>query len=151
MPDNVVYLRRQKCLFDSSIYISNLNRAKHADAIEALIRGHVLYLHSVVFEELLAGVKNNREEKILQQLKKPFLNAGRIITPTDQDWQETGAIMSQFLRSGSRSAHKIVSLTHDVLIAVSTRREGVRVITENRRDFERICKIKAFKFSVWQS
>jgi predicted nucleic acid-binding protein len=51
---------------------------------------------------------------------------------------------------GLNSAEKVVSMTHDVLLAVSARRSGICVITENRRDFEKIHTIKPFRYQVWE-
>lgn len=148
MPDNVFHLRREKILLDTSVYISHLIRGLHDEVVQNLIRNHVIYLHSVVFEEMLAGVRGAQEKHQLMQLKKPFVAANRIITPTDSDWQETGLVVNRLIGKGQMSPHKAVSLTHDCLIAVSAGRLGVRVVSENRHDFERIQAVKAFKLSV---
>lgn len=151
MPDNLFYLKREKILVDSSVYINHLNHGLHSDTLRELIRRHTVYLHSVVFEELLAGIRDVREKQLLMDLKKPFLASDRMLTPNDADWQEAGLIVNKLLRKGNLPAHKVVSLTHDVLIAVSSCRLGIRVITENKRDFERIRAFKPVKFSILSS
>ena len=149
MPAEVVFLRREKVLLDTSIYISHLTRNLHSDLILHLIRSSVLHLHSIVFEELLAGTRSDQEIRELYRLKKPFSGAGRVVTPTDEDWETTGSFVNRLIREKSIPSRKAVSLTHDILIALSARREGIRVITENKKDFELIYSLKEFKLTVW--
>jgi predicted nucleic acid-binding protein len=151
MPDNLFHLSREKILLDTSVYISHLTHGRHIPSIGHLIRNHVFYLHSVVFEELLAGIKTSDEKNELLRLKKPFLAANRLITPHDGDWQETGLLINRLITKSALPPHKAVSLTHDVLIAISSARLGIRVITENKKDFERIRHLKPFKFSILKS
>lgn len=148
MPDNLFHLSREKILLDSSVYISHLVHGRHVDSINNLIRNHVFYLHSIVFEELLAGIRTSDEKNELMRLKKPFLVSNRLITPHDGDWQETGLIINRLITKTALPSHKAVSLTHDVLIAISSARLGVRVVTENKKDFERIRHLKPFKLSI---
>ena len=51
----------EKILLDTSIYISHLNRGLYSEDIVRLIRSSVIYLNSIVFEELLAGAFSKRE------------------------------------------------------------------------------------------
>ena len=148
MPAEIIPLRREKVLLDTSLYISNFNRNRHAEAITDLIRSRVLYLHSVVFEELLAGARS-RDLRQLERFKKPFLGAGRVVTPRDEDWEETGMVVNRLIARREMNSKGAVGLTHDILIALSARRQGIRVITENRRDFELIRSLKDFKLTVW--
>lgn len=145
----IFYLHPEKILFDTSIYISRLNKGHHAEQMDHL--NHVvLYLHSTVFEELLAGIKTQKEKRELFKLKKSFLKKERMITPTDRDWEETGLVVNQLIHQGSLPREKIISITHDILIAMSAKNMGVRVVTENKKDFERIQKIKDFKLTIWR-
>lgn len=148
MPDNLIYLKREKILFDTSVYISHLNHGLHDEAIRDLVRQHTLYLHSVVFEELMAGIRNAKEKRMLLALKKPFMASDRMVTPTDGDWHNTGLIVNQLMGKGILSIRKVVSLTHDILIAISCGRLGIRLVTENKKDFDRISSVKLFPFQV---
>lgn len=149
MPAEIVFLRREKVLVDTSVYIGHLNRDLYSDLILNLIRTSVLYLHSIVFEELLAGARTDKEIRELHWLKKPFSGAGRIVTPSDEDWEETGLLVNRLVGKASIPPSKAVSLTHDILLAVSARKMGARVITENQKDFEKIRSLKDFKLTVW--
>ncbi len=144
----LIYLRPEKILFDTSIYISRLNTGRHAKPMDEL--GPVtIYLHSTVFEELLAGFRTEMEKKELFKLKKSFLKRGRLVVPTDKDWEETGLMVNHFAHEGSWPVRNVVAMTHDILISVSARNSGIRVITENKKDFERIRRTRDFKLTVW--
>src|SRR3990167_7886964 len=125
MPDNVVFLRRDKAVCDTSVYVSYLRSGRHADRMTELLRSHVLFLSSVVFEELIAGVSGEKENRELVKLKKIFLASARILTPTYADWQESGRIVNALWRNSQFTPRQAVGFTHDVLIAVSARREGL--------------------------
>lgn len=150
MAAKIIYLHREKVLLDTSIYISHLNKGYYADAILDRIRSSVFYLHSLVFEELLAGAHSSQEIRQLHRLKKPFDGADRILTPNDGDWEETGLLMNRLIKKGPLASQHAISITHDILLALSCRRMGIRVITENKRDFERINALKPFKFTIWR-
>lgn len=144
----VFYLRPEKILFDTSVYISRLNKGYHADKMDQL--NHVvLYLHSTVFEELIAGIQTPKEKRELFKLKKSFLKKERMVTPTDRDWEETGLMVNHFIHHGTSTTKKIINMTHDILIATSAKNAGIRVITENKKDFEKIRMIKDFKLTIW--
>lgn len=148
MPAEIFSLRREKLLLDTSVYISNLRGGIHTEKIGLLRQEGILYLHSTVFEELLAGARSG-DLKELARLKKPFLGTGRMVTPQDEDWEETGHIINRFISRKKMNSKNAVRLTGDTLIALSARRHGIRVITENRRDFELIRAIKDFKLTIW--
>lgn len=146
----LIYLRPEKVLLDTSVYISRLNSGLHEERMDEL--GPVtLYLHSTVFEELLAGTRAYNEKKEFFKLKKAFLKRGRLVVPTDRDWEETGLMVNHFVRQGVLPVKKVVGMTHDILISLSARNAGIRVITENKKDFERIRMIKDFKLTVWSA
>lgn len=151
MAAEIIFLRREKVVLDTSIYISHLVRGFHSEAILDLVRSSVVFLHSIVFEELLAGVRTEREIRELHRFKKNFTKAGRLVTPNDGDWEETGLLVNQLIRKGRMPSLQAVGLTHDILLALSARRLGIRVITENRKDFEKIRSLKDFKLTLWSS
>ncbi|HBF13811.1 MAG TPA: hypothetical protein DDW49_10595 [Deltaproteobacteria bacterium] len=139
------YLKREKAVLDTCVYISFMNQGLHAGRMSNLVQTTFLFLHSIVLEELLAGCRGKKEIKKILELKNMLEPTGRIITPTHSDWEETGRIVNKLLQKGRNP----VSLTHDVLLTVSCRRMGVRVVTENQKDFEQIRRIKDFKLTVW--
>jgi len=58
--------------------------------------------------------------------------------PDAADWQRTGRIISQLGRKYGFEDVFLARLTHDALIAVSARRIGAAVVTNNLKDFVRI-------------
>ena len=149
MAAEIILLRRDKATIDTSAYISYFYHGHHDEEMTNLLKTSVPWLHSTVFEELLAGARSGREFRDLYRYKEPFVRSERLITPTDNDWTETGHIINQLIKKIGGPSAKSVSLTHDVLLAVSARRLGIRVITENKKDFEKIRFLKDFKLTVW--
>ena len=149
MAADIVYLRKEKVLLDTSVYISQITQGLYLEVIERLISSSVFYLSSVVFEELVAGARSDRELKELHKIKKPFAKTGRMVTPSDNDWEEAGLLMRALVRKGLMPSSHIAVFSHDVLIALSARRQGIRVVTANGKDFEKIRSLKDFKLTVW--
>jgi predicted nucleic acid-binding protein len=57
-------------------------------------------------------------------------------------------MLSEF---GSKFGHEAIGrgrLTNDALIAVSSRRLGITVVTANARDFERLARIRSFSWQM---
>jgi len=72
-----------------------------------------------------------------------------ILTPTEK---ELAGVRSNPLgySSGPRpDAGKLRDLHFDVLIALTARSHGARLITSNRRDFELISSYRKFRLEVW--
>lgn len=137
---------KQKVVLDACVYISFLNRGTHAESIHHAIQNSFIYLHSIVLEELLAGCKNKKDLRQIQYLKNILEPTGRIVTPTHHDWEQTGLLLGKFYSKNTNAA----KLTHDILIALSCRRNGVTLITENKKDFEFIKKHQPFKLIIWE-
>lgn len=148
MPAKVFFLHREKILLDTSVYISHLRKGLYRDELDSVIRASILHFHSVVYEELVAGCRGKHEMVELERYQTSFLKSDRIVTPTHEEWEETGLVVKALIHKGWASKGA-VGLTHDILIALSARRRGIRVITENRRDFEAIRSLKDFKLTVW--
>jgi hypothetical protein len=105
-------------------------------------------------QELAAGAVDESELKKLNAARLAYQKEDRLLTPTGDDWWQAGKVLNSLLR-GLKSRkngltpklpdsekHRIIS---DVLIAVTARRAGVSVITDNLKDFERIaryCNVK---------
>lgn len=82
------------------------------------------------------------------------LNLNQLVVPDAEDWLQAGLIL-QRLSQGSKSENfgstpkfspeERVRLFNDCLLAVSCRRAGVTVVTDNAKDFERlssVCRVK---------
>ena len=77
-----------KCLFDTNVYISFIRDRSHSAELQW--RGTVKYLSAIVLMELWAGAKAKKAKKLINQLQKPYVRAGRIVTLSANNYIATG-------------------------------------------------------------
>ena len=135
MPDLIV--------LDSSILIDDLRTGRHAFRIIAI--DGFLRNSSVVLAELWRGVLNPADRKLLLELERDH----PILTPTRNNWLESGQILARIRDDFGFGTEKLCDLHFDVLIALTARSHGARLITSNRADFELIRKYRNFRLEVW--
>src|SRR5438270_13599694 len=135
-------------LFDASVYISALRAG--VDAVLGLRRtaaGSPLWLSAVVLEELFAGT-SQRDLAVVERLERDFTKANRMLTPNLRDWTLSGKALS---RLGAKYGYEQIGrarLTNDALIAASSGRMGIRVLTTNERDFRRLAEFQIFEWET---
>jgi len=129
-----------KVILDTNIYVGWLRRRAHADLL--LGREVVRYLSAVVIMELRAGVVSRRTERALDQLVRPYAEAGRILSPSASIFHRAGQVL-RGLRARGREVRR-ASLVGDVLIALTARANGATVWTADAGDFEAIRAIAPF-------
>jgi len=130
-------------VFDSSILVDDLRTGCHRQRISGL-RG-LVRLSSVVLAELWRGVTSAVDHEILQALER----SRPILTPTEKDWLESGKILARIHADRGFEPRKLRELHFDVLIALTARSNGAKVITSNRADFELIREYRDFEMDVW--
>jgi predicted nucleic acid-binding protein len=133
-------------LFDSSVYIHAL-RGDAALLLERWARETPLWLSAVVLEELYAGA-NPRDQRIVARLERDFNRARRILVPNLGDWASAGRILA---RLGSKYGYDRIGkgrLGNDALIAASSARMGITVLTTNIRDFARLAEFCPLRWQV---
>ena len=59
-----------------------------------------------------------------------------VLTPTEKNWLESGRLLGQIYIDLGFTPEKLRDLHFDVLIALTARSHGARLITSNRSDFE---------------
>ncbi len=81
-------------LFDTSVYITAL-RTESAPpfTLSSLAAGAVIWLSSVVLEELYAGA-DPRGRSAVEKLERDFERVRRILVPNLTDWTQTGRVLS---------------------------------------------------------
>ncbi|MBI3659346.1 PIN domain-containing protein [Candidatus Acetothermia bacterium] len=136
----------QKVLLDTNVLIDWLNAGKYSEFLFA--RGLVKYLSAVVLLELEAGAFSSKDRRLVRQLARGFEQVRRIVVPTAADWQEGGRLLRQLQQERDYNLSKAHSLAHDVLIALSARRIGAVVVTQNSADFEAIRQLRSFSLMV---
>lgn len=136
MPANFV-------IFDTSVLIDHLRTGRHQqrmDSVSGLIR-----TSAVVLAELWRGATKPQEQKFLEALARNH----PILTPTEKNWLESGHILGRIGADKGFGPDKLRDLHFDVLIALTARSYGARLITSNRTDFELISGYKKVQLEVW--
>lgn len=135
----------QPALFDTSIYISALRRGDAAAlALRRVAADSPLWLSAVVLEELYAGA-GDRDRHVTERLERDFDRAKRILIPNLSDWTQSGKVLARLAAKYHCERIGQGRLTNDALIAVSTGRLGIRVITANEGDFHRLAEFCTFQ------
>ena len=134
-----------KLLLDSSVWIEHL-RAGALDAVLPALRGRfALWMDSVVAAELLAGCRDRRERRVIEQLLAPFERSGRVAAPSHGDFRRAAAALSA-LRSRGKTPGSPGGALLDALIVAVARRIGAMVVSANVRDFEALAGPLAVTF-----
>lgn len=138
----------QRILFDTSIYIKSI-RSRDENVIRARSAnpGTALWLSSVVLEELYAGAQAG-SIRLLEKLERDFRSARRVLVPDVGDWVATGRILGKIGRKYGFDQIGRARLTNDTLIAVSAARMGIRVLTANPKDFNRVAEFCQFHWEM---
>ncbi len=146
----------QKYVLDTNLFIRGF---RDATANAELQRFHRLfapfeYLSAVVAQELRAGVRTAAERRNLERhLLDLYARRGRAVTPSTQAWHDSGDLLAELARrEGLEVSRLSKAFGNDVLLALSCREEGLVLVTDNRRDFERITRLAPFSFvDPWPS
>jgi predicted nucleic acid-binding protein len=102
-------------------------------------------MSSVVLAELWRGATERAEREFLRALEKHH----PILTPTENNWLESGRLLGQIYVNKGFTPDKLRDLHFDVLIALTARSHGARLITSNRADFEMISTYRKFELEIW--
>lgn len=130
-------------VFDTSVFIDNLRTGRHQrriESVEGLVR-----TSSVVLSELWRGAVKKAEREFLHALQRNH----PILTPTENNWLESGQILGKIYDDRGFGPDKLRDLHFDVLIALTARSHGARLITSNRADFELIHRYRKFLVELW--
>jgi predicted nucleic acid-binding protein len=130
-------------VFDTAIFIDDLRTGRHSKRIE-LVRG-LVRTSSVVLAELWRGARKPAEREFLRALQRNH----PILTPTAGNWLESGQLLAKVSAETGFASEKLRDLHFDVLIALTVRSHGARLITSNRADFELIHKYRKFNLEIW--
>jgi predicted nucleic acid-binding protein len=130
-------------IFDTSVLVDELRTGRHRRRIE-LVEG-LVRTSSVVLAELGRGLRGSAERDFLRALARNH----PILTPTEKNWLDSGEILARIRADHGFAPAKLRELHFDVLIALTARSYGGRLITSNRTDFELIHKYRKIKLEVW--
>jgi predicted nucleic acid-binding protein len=141
-------------LFDTSVYVSIFRNAAFAAEFRPRYLQDIplTYFSSVVVQELLAGARTPRQRRQVAALYEPFERVRRIITPSHLVWKEVGSLVAVVLEKTPQFRSKLASgLLNDILIALSGRSIGARVVTGNGQDFRLIQQFRDFGLEIIDS
>jgi predicted nucleic acid-binding protein len=130
-------------IFDTSVLVDRLRKGIHRRRMEALVG--IIRNSSVVLSELWRGSMSRYDRAWLAELEKNH----PVLTPTAKNWLESGQVLAKIRHERGFEAAKLRDLHFDVLIALTVRSHGARLITSNRADFELIQRHRAFHLEVW--
>ncbi len=99
----------------------------------------------MVLAELWRGATKPAEQEFLRTLSRNH----PILTPTEKNWLESGQILRKINADHGFTAEKLRSLHFDVLIALTARSYGARLITSDRADFEIIKNYRKLELEIW--
>jgi predicted nucleic acid-binding protein len=130
-------------VFDSSVLIdqirTNCYLARMLD-LTGVVRNS-----AVVLAELWRGATTPVDRQVIQEIEERH----PILTPTEKNWLESGRILAKIFADKGYEPKKLRDLHFDVLIALTARSHGAKLITSNRADFELIREYREFELEVW--
>ena len=130
-------------VFDTSVLVDHLRTDCHRRRMERL--NGVVRNCAVVLAELWRGVVTRADREFLRALGKNH----PMLTPTENNWLESGELLGKIQADRGFTAAKLRDLHFDVLIALTARSYGARLITSNRADFEMIHSYRKLQLEIW--
>ena len=130
-------------IFDTSVLVDDLRTGCHQQRMESV--GGLLRTSAVVLAELWRGARKPAEREFLRALQRDH----PVLSPTAGNWLESGQLLAKVGADKEFTSQKLRDLHFDVLIALTARSHGARLITSNRADFELICGHCKFKLEIW--
>jgi predicted nucleic acid-binding protein len=120
-------------MFDTNVYISFIRDRSHSTELQR--RGTVKYLSAIVLMELWAGTKTKKGKKLINQLQKPYMRAGRITTLRTSNFIAMGQFFA-YLPSQYNTLAKNAGFVNDVYLAFTTLSIGALLYTEDKTHFQ---------------
>ena len=72
-----------------------------------------------------------------------------ILAPTENNWRESGQLLGKMRADQGFTPEKLRDLHFDVLIALTARSHGARLITSNRTEFEVVNRYRELRLEIW--
>jgi len=130
-------------IFDTSVLIDELRTGRHQQRIQSVTG--LIRTSSVVLAELWRGATRPAEREFLRALARNH----PVLTPTEKNWLESGQILANIRADRGFAPDILRDLHFDVLIGLTARSHGARLITSDRADFEMINHYRRFPLEVW--
>ena len=141
----------RKYVLDTQLFIQAFRDRRANEAVLQFQRGFAPfeYLSAIVAQELRAGVQRRQDRRALEKnVLEVFARANRTITPSADAWHRSGDLLAEMVwKEGLQIGGVSKAFANDVLLALSCREAGCVLVTDNRRDFERIRRFVQFDFT----
>ena len=109
------------------------------------------FFSAVVAYELHVDAWDGRTRDALRDFIHPLERAGRVVTPSFDDWVEASTIVTNIESKDRSWRSKLPALLNDILIALCARQIGAILITKNRDDFRLIRRHKEFQLRILEA
>ena len=130
-----------KVILDTNVFIDYLRVGLHEEWIAGRVPGTVRFLSSIVLLELRLGADTPRRRRAVDGIKAAF-PPSRWLAPGPELYDQAGTLFRSAFGDGKAllTQGDRLGAMNDLLIALSARHIGARVVTNNVRDFERIAR-----------
>ena len=120
-------------ILDTGIYVDHWERAAHGEILEQIRKAFVVRHSAVVLSELRRGARTAEARGLVDSLCRL---ATVIWEPRTSDWWDAGGLVRRVGDEQGWETAKRREFQNDALIALTARRHGATVVTNNRVDFE---------------
>jgi predicted nucleic acid-binding protein len=129
-------------ILDTNIYIGHWEHGLYEETLEFVRQAYLVRHSSVVLSELRRGARTREAER---QVTTLFRLARIQWEPTAMDWWEAGRLVREIGDAQGWDRHKRREFQNDALIALTARRHGAIVVTENQSDFTLLARAVRFQ------
>jgi len=130
-------------IFDTSVLIDHLRTNCYEHRFQTV--GGLVRNSAVVLAELWRGARKTTDREFIWALQRNH----PVLVPTENNWLESGHLLAKMLVDAGLPPVKLRDLHFDVLIALTARSHGARLITSNRGDFELIREYREVELEFW--
>ncbi len=130
-------------IFDTSVLVDDLRTGCYQERIAAT--AGLVRTSAVVLAELWRGARKPAEREFLRALQRNH----PVLCPTAGNWLESGQLLAKIGVERGLTGENLRDLHFDVLIALTARSYGARLVTSNRADFEMIGTCCKLKVEIW--
>ena len=132
-------------IFDTSVLVNDLRKGSYEDRVQNV--AGLIRLSSVVLAELWRGAVTRQERDLVLEISRNH----PILTPTEKNWVDSGLILNRMHTDLGFTPDKLRALHFDVLIALTARSHGARLVTANANDFQLIQRYRGFDLEIWKA
>ena len=136
----------RRFVVDTNLCIDAIRTDEGSEALAQFQRrfAPMLFQHSTVVQEILAGARNEADSRAYHRdWVAPFEDLARVITPSGACWSRAALIMVRLIERRLLSPGGFArSFLNDCLLAASARELGFVLVTRNLGDFELIRRVE---------